>query len=403
MKKIFLLVLIVMICFSVYAGAESSDSNSDANADANAVLNYNPQYNTNSKSYESPTLLNPMRQDGSNIFPSHPVYKDDKEDESLPDLYKIQGWKILRGPPFNQGIPWLRIKNERKSWLSQEVSLTGFPASEKISGEDDFVFSLDYYPVGQGIMEVGHSEVFSKEKTIITQALSEALYHIVDKTKCKYVVILYNSQIVSKGNVKALGSAFVTGVPLGPSDKMNNAVLGLAGGTGIGTAEAYIYRKPLFMVIGFNKISNQPYRSFNASADKSVLMEKPKEDIYPLTNIGDVNFDYNSSDIKEDQKKVIDFAASEVSKYWQKVKENNMVILVLGWTSEEGSEQYNNNLGQERARKTALLFARELKIKGISPEEVIDYIRFASAGEYKPEFNELSKNRKSNFYLAKKI
>jgi peptidoglycan-associated lipoprotein len=132
--------------------------------------------------------------------------------------------------------------------------------------------------------------------------------------------------------------------------------------------------------------------------DNYVLSEYPLDSFKEVENsnnkliIKDVNFDYNSSEIKNEFK--IDLDAIIV---W--LKSNNVIIHILieGYCDERGTNEYNLVLGDQRALSIRAYFINN----GISSERV----QTISYGEEKPidlNSNEIAwkKNRRSHFLVS---
>jgi outer membrane protein OmpA-like peptidoglycan-associated protein len=428
---IMFLTAVLMFVFSgfVFAGSTvETDINAEmkqGQANTN-ILDFSSHGDNN----EAANLLMPTKQDGSFVAAPQPIYWAERSKDILPRLYKDMGWAIWHGAPFNK-IKVRRIKKESKDWLSQEKTDTGEPVIEKAQSDDDEIIGLDYWP--KNAIETNSARVaMEKESNILTQALSEALYHAWKPKKAKNVLILYNTKYVSQAEVAAIGTAAVAGAVL---NSKTDLVGGAASGTGYGTAKSSIYKEPIFWVIAFDQydaeplyipkeeVVSQPLPPSSAtqkveivvSAAPSVLpavskkteeeaVEKKDEEKVELSPIADIGFDFDKADIKSAEMEKIKEEAERISEDWQNIIVNSLEVRIIGGASEEGTNQYNLTLGEKRAKNCAIAFTKMLINDFHLPAEQVQLVvKYASAGEHEKEYEGLKKNRRVYFLLAKRI
>jgi outer membrane protein OmpA-like peptidoglycan-associated protein len=420
------LFLIFALAIAIQAGAErtSTDSQSASESDANAVINYKPGGSTIN---ESPGLLTPTKQDGSFVAAPQPIYGNVAPgDDILPDFYKKMGWAILRGAPFDK-TKVKRIKSERKGWLSQTVTDTGEEVLEKTKDDEDVIVSLDSWP--KNAEETGSAKVaMEKEQNVFSQALSEARYQAWEPKNAKYIITLYNTKYVSQADVAALGTAFVTGAPIGPkSDASSNPVAGMAGGSGIGTAKSYVYKEPIFWVIAFNSRGDGPLyelpkkvaappasappqtppvveKAVPAPETKAPEPEKPKIEVVKLPGI---YFDTNEAKVKDvlresnisGQFENLQVIADWVVKFFKDNPESKEKIWLIGSADERYTNDHNLQLGFARAKAVGEEIKALAEIAGISSKTIKERLIPASVGEEHPISKLLGENR--SVYILK--
>jgi len=361
MNKITAMILALAAMLFVAGPAMAEiDSESDSTAEANAAINTT----TIDNSRNLPQILTPTKLDGSFVTTPQLYYDprlgDSILEDALPEIYRIEGWKIFYSAPYDSGVKVRRVKTERKSRIRDQESVTGerVNSDAEALGDNEELVALPYYP--ENAREVAISKVFlDKEKYIINQAVSEAWYHAWEKSiGAKYYVILYNSRLVSQASVRALGSAVVTGSSVDPQSVNNSSVnaLSAGGGVGFGSARAHVYKEPAFMVIAFSnkgeaprKLSKKPEppKDLNVKQEKEAKIEIKEETVYPM-----VKFEFDKFKLViEEQKKPIRMAAKKTAENWDKMKKENMQIFIVGSCSPEGTVKYNDVLGRKRSQE----------------------------------------------------
>ncbi|CRF41279.1 OmpA family protein [Helicobacter ailurogastricus] len=105
-------------------------------------------------------------------------------------------------------------------------------------------------------------------------------------------------------------------------------------------------------------------------------VEKPKPHAESGTIVGQVYFDFDKYNVREDMQSAIDEAAKKVQEY-------GMKVLLEGNTDEFGTGEYNFALGNKRG----LSVKDVLTVKGISADD----IKVVSFGETKPICQEKTK------------
>ncbi|PAF52724.1 peptidoglycan-associated lipoprotein Pal [Helicobacter sp. 13S00477-4] len=138
-------------------------------------------------------------------------------------------------------------------------------------------------------------------------------------------------------------------------------------------------------------VTHEEIQNNIAEAPPTPEPQTQEEKIPSGTVIGSIYFDFDKFNIKSDMQNIIDESA-------QKIKDNDMNVLIEGNTDEFGSDEYNYALGTKRA----LSVKSALVIKGISK----DKIRVISFGESKPICQEKTKecyqkNRRADIKLVK--
>ena len=414
MNKITAMILALAAMLFVAGPAMAEiDSESDSTAEANAAINTT----TIDNSRNLPQILTPTKLDGSFVTTPQLYYDprlgDSILEDALPEIYRIEGWKIFYSAPYDSGVKVRRVKTERKSRIRDQESVTGerVNSDAEALGDNEELVALPYYP--ENAREVAISKVFlDKEKYIINQAVSEAWYHAWEKSiGAKYYVILYNSRLVSQASVRALGSAVVTGSSVDPQSVNNSSVnaLSAGGGVGFGSARAHVYKEPAFMVIAFSnkgeaprKLSKKPEppKDLNVKQEKEAKIEIKEETVYPM-----VKFEFDKFKLViEEQKKPIRMAAKKTAENWDKMKKENMQIFIVGSCSPEGTVKYNDVLGRKRSQEVYNLFVSILEdAHGIPSAEIKERIKFVSAGKNNPEFNDITKERNAAFFIAAKL
>jgi outer membrane protein OmpA-like peptidoglycan-associated protein len=436
-KKIAVIFLFLIFALAIEAGAETS-SDSASQADANATINYSPR--TNSTINESPNLLMPIKQDGSLVTAPQTFLKTTEiNDDILPEFYKKMGWAILKGAPFNK-TKIKRVKNERKGWLSETVTDTGEDAIEKAQNDEDVIVGLDYWP--KDAEETNSARVaMEKEKNILTQSLSEALYWAWYPKKAKNVLILYNTKYVSQADVFALGTAFVTGAAIGPKSDANNPVAGIAGGSGWGNAKSSVYKEPIFWVIAFSKQGDGPLPELlPKKAEKIAFSPQSSPPIQPITinitspspltvgketrpeekaseleknpkieviKLPAIYFDTDTSKVADTLKESnvsgqfanLQIIADWVVKFFKDNPESKEKIWLIGSADERYTNDHNLKLGLARAMSVGEEIKALAEIAGISSQTIKDRLIPASVGEEHAVSKLLEKNR--SVYLLK--
>ncbi len=420
MKNILAAVSVVMALLAT--NLASADQATESNSDAQSNATINATDNSQSIVNNPPQYITPTKLDGSFVAPPQLYYdprlSDSIPQDAIPPIYQLEGWKIFYSAPYNNndGVKLERIKSERKRWISNQESTTGekVDSNARATKNGDTLVILPYYP--DGAKEVAIAKVFlTKETYIINQAFSEAWYHAWEKSKAKYYIILYNTRLVSEANVNALGSAMVGGITIGP-ERNSSPVVGAGGGMGFGTAKAHVFKEPAFMVIAFSNAGEIPPRLLKKDevlkeepvaqevTEEPVKQEETKkpepEVIFPVVEFDRSKFKL----VTERQKKPIRAAAKKAAENWDKMQKDNMYILIVGSCSPEGTVDYNDVLGRKRAQEVYNLFTTILvDVYGIPAEEVKERVKFVSAGENNPEFNDITKQRNAAFFIAAKI
>ena len=414
MNKITAMILALAAMLFVAGPAMAEiDSESDSTAEANAAINTT----TIDNSRNLPQILTPTKLDGSFVTTPQLYYDprlgDSILEDALPEIYRIEGWKIFYSAPYDSGVKVRRVKTERKSRIRDQESVTGerVNSDAEALGDNEELVALPYYP--ENAREVAISKVFlDKEKYIINQAVSEAWYHAWEKSiGAKYYVILYNSRLVSQASVRALGSAVVTGSSVDPQSVNNSSVnaLSAGGGVGFGSARAHVYKEPAFMVIAFSnkgeaprKLSKKPEppKDLNVKQEKEAKIEIKEETVYPM-----VEFKFDKFKIiTDEQRKPIRMAAKKTAENWEKMKRENMQIFIVGSCSPEGTVKYNDVLGRKRSQEVYNLFVSILEdAHGIPSAEIKERIKFVSAGKNNPEFEQITRQRNAAFFIAAKL
>ena len=415
MNMLAITLALAAIFFTAGPVMAETDSASDSNSEANATINTS----TIDNSRNLPQIITPTKQDGSFITTPQLYYEprlgDSIPEDALPEIYRIEGWKIFYSAPYDSGVRVRRIKAERKSRIRDQESVTGerVNSNAEALGDNEELIALPYYP--ENAREVAISKVFlDKEKYIINQAVSEAWYHAWEKSiGAKYYVILYNSRLVSQASVRALGSALVTGSSVDPQSVNNSSVnaLSAGGGVGFGTARAHVYKEPAFMVIAFSDKGNAPRKlskkpeppkelTVNVKQEKEVKIEIKEETVYPT-----VEFKFDKFKIiTDEQRKPIRMAAKKTAENWEKMKRENMQIFIVGSCSPEGTVKYNDVLGRKRSQEVYNLFVSILEdAHGIPSAEIKERIKFVSAGKNNPEFEQITRQRNAAFFIAAKL
>lgn len=417
MKKLLAAIFVIALLFAAAVSAAEPNTASDANSQSDATISTTD--NSSTTVNNPPQYITPTKLDGSFVAPPQ-LYYDPRMSESipedaLPEIYRIEGWKIFYSAPYNNGVKIKRIKAERKAWISDQESATGerVMSDAKAIRNSDILVPLPYYP--EGANEVSTSKVFmGNEEYIVNQVVSEAWYHAWKKSGgAKYYIILYNSRLVSVARVKAIGSAMVGGITIGPNPTAN-PVVGAGGGMGFGTAKTHIFKEPTFMVIAFSNKGEIPQRLLKkAEPPKELTLVKEEvkkeearveireEIIFPM-----VEFELNKFKlITERQKKPIRAAAKKTAENWEKMKKEGLYVMIVGSCSPEGTANYNDVLGRKRAEEIYKLFSTILiDVYGLPDEEVKERVKFLSAGKNNyPEFEEITKQRNAAFFIAAKI
>jgi outer membrane protein OmpA-like peptidoglycan-associated protein len=378
-------------------------------------------------------LLTPTKQDGSFVAAPQPIYGAVKPgDDLIPDFYKKMGWSALVGKPFDK-IKVRRIKNEKKWLLGQEETDTDEPVIEKTENDEDVIINFGYWP--KNAEETNSAKVaMEKERNIFTQSLSEALYHAWNAKKAKNVLILYNTKYISQAEVAALGTAFVTGAPIGPkSEAASNPVAGMAGGSGFGTAKSYVYKEPIFWVIAFNKYDAEPLylpppkeenitpaatlppqtppvveKAAPAPEVKVIEPEKPKIEMAKLPRL---YFDTDESVIKNTlresnitgQLENVQVITDWFVKFVKDNPDSKTKILLLGSADERHTKEHNLILGFSRATNSGEEIKARAEIAGVSSQIIKDRLIPVSVGEDHPISNLLEKNRSVTVLIAEDL
>lgn len=413
MKKFIAAIFVVALLFAAVASAEPNTASTASDAKSQSDATVSTTDNSSTTVNNPPQYLTPTKLDGSFVAPPQ-LYYDPRMSESipedaLPEIYRIEGWKILYSAPYNNGVKVGRVKSERKSWISDQELSTGEKVDKynMATKDNDLLIPLPYYP--EGVSEVAISKVFmGNEEYIVNQAVCEAWYHAWRKSAgAKYYVVLYNSRLVSVAKVKAIGSAMIGGITVGPSPT-SNPVVGAGGGMGFGTAKTHIFKEPYFMVIAFSNEGEIPTRLLKKEPPKELApvkeevkrVEIREEMVFPV-----VEFELNKFKlITEKQKKPIRLAAKEAAKNWDKMKKEGLYIMIIGSCSFEGTANYNDVLGRKRSEEVYKLFSVILAdVYGIPDKEIKERVKFVSAGKNNPEFRNITQQRNAAFFVAAKL
>lgn len=86
-------------------------------------------------------------------------------------------------------------------------------------------------------------------------------------------------------------------------------------------------------------------------ASNQMEIERMRDDTLKLTLDSEVSFDFNKAQIKPSFRPSLDKLASVIAKY------NRTVVHIIGHTDSTGSEQYNQQLSEQRAMNTASYLA----------------------------------------------
>jgi peptidoglycan-associated lipoprotein len=113
------------------------------------------------------------------------------------------------------------------------------------------------------------------------------------------------------------------------------------------------------------------------------------------TEVGDVYFDYDKSDVREDARAVLTRNADALKRIFADMPD--AVVVIEGHCDERGSAEYNLGLGDRRAN-AAKEFLAQLGISG-------DKLKVISYGKERPQCSEQNedcyqKNRRAHFSAA---
>lgn len=383
MKK-FILCLLIIVILPIQTMAESS-----ATADANLDFNYVTEgtyYST-----ESPNLIQAGKTDGSNITTPNAYWNNGKGDAGLPNLYRDLGFHIA-----DIGTNTIDIDVMKKMasfYFFNSAISTGVSPLEK---SDMAINILNHFPKGKNIKEVScaygrskkHDELpMRKLYTLLEQAWEEG-------KKPKNVLILYKVTPITKGDILALGLAGVNSTAHAGSSEPGKSVTSGAFGTGIGTAQSWVWNGCYYLVIFFNQ-------SDNIATTSNTVTKKPLK-VSELIKTKNVSFAFDSYNIdSKEQQEIINRNAEIIAQKLQKLGPNQKIYIV-GGTSDEGSDKYNLILGENRAYAVATAYISLLS-NDFTAEFLSDKIRYVSIGEIKPDYEKKEENRRTFLLVAEKF
>ena len=110
--------------------------------------------------------------------------------------------------------------------------------------------------------------------------------------------------------------------------------------------------------------------------------------------MADIYFDFDKSELRSDARSALSKNAD-----WLKLSYNTAVVEIEGHCDERGTEQYNQSLGEERAR-AAVDYLTDLGVPA-------DRLKLISYGEDRPQCTESTedcweKNRRGHFKILSK-
>jgi peptidoglycan-associated lipoprotein len=125
----------------------------------------------------------------------------------------------------------------------------------------------------------------------------------------------------------------------------------------------------------------------DASSEQSVDLEKMAKKESP---VGDIHFDYDSSNIRSDAREILQINAN----YFMKNRVSSIVI--EGHCDERGTDEYNMALGERRAQETKKYLVN-LGVK----ESLMKTVSFGEEHPLDPASNEeaWAKNRRAHFVV----
>jgi outer membrane protein OmpA-like peptidoglycan-associated protein len=215
--------------------------------------------------------------------------------------------------------------------------------------------------------------------------------------KPKNAIILYKVTPITEGDIKALGLAGVNSTAHAGSEPGKSVSSG-AFGSGWGSAKSWVWDSCYYLVIFFNKSGdNLTASSPKAKKQASKVIKNTRE-----IKTQNVYFDFDSSEIdSEKQIKTIEYNTQILKDILPKLSQNQKIYIV-GCTSDEGSNEYNIILGENRAYEVAKAYAENLQ-KYFNPNFVLDKIKFVSMGELFPQYKKLKNNRRTYIIIAEEL
>lgn len=382
--KRFILCLLIILVTPLQLHAEST-ATADANLDFEYIVEGGTYYST-----EAPNLIQAGKVDGSNVGHVGAYWDKEKGDASLPNLYRDMGFHIA-----DLGYEYIDIsimKEMSDFYFFNSAESTGVSPLERAF---DKIKILDHFPKGPNILEVSynygrtkkHDELpIGKVYTLTKQAWKKGDH-------AKNVLILYRVTPITKGDILALGLAGVNSTAHAGSSEPGKSVTSGAFGTGIGTAQSFVWNGCYYLIIFFNQ------------SDTKVAQATPKKPLIKISQVvktTNVFFDFDSAEIySEKQLATIKTNAELIAQKLKKLSPEQKIFIV-GCTSEEGTDDYNIVLGGNRAHNVALAYCQIL-LDDFSPEFLNDKIKYLSMGEISPSYAKREKNRRTYILVGEEF
>lgn len=348
----------------------------------------------NSSSMESPNLLHASKIDG--VYASIPgAYRNNLlGDKNLPKLLRDLGYRIFTESSWHKnGVSVRELENLSTWWNNSQTIASGIMPS---AVSDNRLMLLSYWPNGEMIKEVAESKnIIEDEADIPNSILANAMLDAWNKGgHPKYYTVLYRIKDVTHGDVLALGTAAVSGFAHGPAENAGERVTTGAIGSGIGTAESFVWKGLEFLVVGWNQIPENKTTLAQKNTDIN-FSEIPSQALF---------FEFDSWEIStEKQYAAAAEHAEKIRQTLPKLKANEYIYIV-GGTSQEGSFRYNDYLGQQRAKTEADLLIKLLnKTSGLDTAYLQAKIKHCSMGKHFPDYKQIPKNQRNYLVLVKKL
>lgn len=373
MKKSGFLILLFLLISVVSVFAE--DYGTTVDAQANSTMSY--EVTDQSKhNYISSPIITDLTPDIGTPF----VYRNQSgRQSSFDEDFNIKEMTSL----FDKNVIKLDIvRSYSYHWRRNKAISTKEVAIDRNGTEIELLTTV---PQGKDIWQTSfvrfkkNDEDESLERLICTY-LKQA-YDASDESR--YFSIHYEVSDFSQVDQKGLGGGAVFSHSSG-GDKA------ISSGLTIGKAKAKgnVFKGGYFEITFWNKGKSDTVQ------EHQNLMRIGRVD-----NIGDVFFDFDSSEIKHDsQIKAIKQITDGVEILLKDIQPN-MTLFFLGSASEEGTIRYNKELGKKRAHAVYLIVMRNLHQRGYDLDKIGETIQFDSKGELFPDSIHNEKNRKTSLYV----